>query len=307
MQPIINHEEHVDIELLKSSIEEADSRIIPHVNWSVTTMGYKKFVILSNDTDVLVLLLHYFKRFKENGIKKVWIRISSGATRRHIPIHHLYSRMPKPLINVLLAAHIGTGCDTLSRIGTKLAALNAIPEMYLDGFGQGQLTEEQVKKCEEYLVKVLKSNSDCTTFDALRVMEYTKNDTVFDLPPTSHSIVKGHIPRWHYLVMEQSNLLNQSYVRLDPCDYQWQLENDELIPVKNLLLIPEEFSVTCSCKQNNISKRCGAVCKCSRKGVTCTAMCGCQKTCANSPTAPLRPPKRKEPANKSRRTRQKTN
>ena len=106
---IINHEEHVDIELLKSSIEEADNRIIPHVNWSVTTMGYKNFVILSNDTDVLVLLLHYFKRFKENGIKKVWIRIGSGATRRHIPIHHLYSRMPKPLINVLLAAHIGTG------------------------------------------------------------------------------------------------------------------------------------------------------------------------------------------------------
>ena len=50
---IINHEEHVDIELLKSSIEEADSKIIPHVNWSVTTMGYKNFVILSNDTDVL--------------------------------------------------------------------------------------------------------------------------------------------------------------------------------------------------------------------------------------------------------------
>ena len=60
-------------------------------------------------------------------------------------------------------------------------------------------------------------------------------------------LVKGHIPRWHYLVMEHSNLLNESYVRLDPCDYQWQFENDGLIPVKNLLLIPEEFSVTCSC------------------------------------------------------------
>ena len=131
--------------------------------------------------------------------------------------------MPKPLINVLLAAHIGTGCDTLSRIGTKLAALNAIPDMYLDGFGEGQLTKEQVKKCGEYLVKVLKSTSDCTTFDALRVMEYTKNDTVFDLPPTSHSIVKGHIPRWHYLVMEQSNLLNQSYVRPVIINGSWKM------------------------------------------------------------------------------------
>ena len=51
---IINRQEYSDIELLKSSIEEADGRIIPHVNWSVTSMGYKNFVILSNDTDVLV-------------------------------------------------------------------------------------------------------------------------------------------------------------------------------------------------------------------------------------------------------------
>ena len=137
-------------------------------------MGYKNFVILSNDTDVLVLLLHYYKHFKENGIQKLWIRIGSGATRRHITISHLYNRMPKPLIKVLLAAHIGTGCDTLSRIGTKLAALNAIPELYLDGFGQGELTVERVKKCEEYLVQVQKLNSDCTTFGALRVLKYKK-------------------------------------------------------------------------------------------------------------------------------------
>jgi hypothetical protein len=173
---VINRTDYLDIELLKSSIEEADCRIIPHINWSVTSMGYKNFVILSNDTDVLVLTLNYFKHFKASGIQKVWIRMGSGAAKRHIPIHHLYDRMPKPLIKVVLAAHIGTGCDTLSKIGTKLAALNAIPEMYLDGFGKGELTDGQVKKCEEYLVKVQRLNTDCLTFDALRVLEYRKND-----------------------------------------------------------------------------------------------------------------------------------
>jgi hypothetical protein len=269
-------------------------------------LGYKNFVILSNDTDELVLILNYFKHFKERGLQKVWIRMGSGTTKRHIPIHHLYHRMPKPLVRVLLAAHIGTGCDTLSKVGTKLAALNAIPEKYLDGFGKGELTEEQIKKCEEYLVKVQKLTTDCVTFDALRVIEYRKNDSVFDLPPTSHSIVKGHIPRWYYTVKEQSNLLNQSYVPLDPCDHQWQLENGELLPTKNLLLIPEEFSVTCSCKHKDIAKRCGGVCKCSKKGVMCTALCGCQKICSNSLNAPQRTSKRKQPAKKSRRTRQKT-
>ena len=93
---------------------------------------------------------------------------------------------------------------------------------------------QQVKKCEEYPVKVLKSNPECTTFDALIVTEYTKNDiTVFDLPPTSHSIVKEHN------IYLQSNYL--SYVRLDPCDYQRQSENDGLLPLRNLILIQEEF------------------------------------------------------------------
>ena len=59
-----------------------------------------------------------------------------------------------------------------------------------------------------------------------------KENTVFYLPPTSHSIVK-----------EQSIYLgsnNLSYVLLDPC-IQRQSENDGLLPLRNLILIPEEF------------------------------------------------------------------
>jgi hypothetical protein len=116
---IINKQEHHDIGLLKSSIEEADGRIIPHIHWSLTSKEYKNFVVLSNDTDVLVLILHYYRLFKQYGIKNIWIRIGRGAAQRLIPLHHLYSTMPKPLVKVLLAAHIGTGCDALSKIGTN--------------------------------------------------------------------------------------------------------------------------------------------------------------------------------------------
>ena len=303
---IIDGQEYQDIELLKSSIEEADCRIVPHIDWSLTSMGYKNFVILSNDTDVLVLILTYFRHFKARGILKVWIRVGSGASKRHIPIHFLYERMPKPLVKVLLAAHVGTGCDTLSKIGTKLAALNAIPEMYLHGFGKGELSDEQTRKCEEYLVKVRKLTTDCKTFDALRVVEYKENDSVFDLPPTSHSIVEGHIPRWHYIVKEHLNLLNRSYVPRDPCDYQWVLDNEDLLPAKNLLLLPEEFSVTCSCKHKDVSRRCSGACKCSRKGVICSDLCACRKVCSNTQSATSHPSKRKQPIKKTRRTRQKT-
>ena len=142
-----------------------------------------------------------------------------------------------------------------------MAALNAIPEMYLKGLGQGELNEAQIKKCEEYLVKVLKLSTEYVTFDSLRAHQYRNNDYIFELPPTSHSIVKGHIPRWRYLVKDQSNILNRDHVALDPCDFGLVLENEELVPVKHLHLLPEELTVTCSCKNKDIAKRCGGICK----------------------------------------------
>ena len=86
----------------------------------------------------------------------MWIRVGSGTRRRFIPIHTLYNKLPDSLCEVLLAAHIGTGCDYISKIGTKLGALNANPEDFLVGFGSGLLDEATIVKCEQYLVKVCK-------------------------------------------------------------------------------------------------------------------------------------------------------
>ena len=144
----------------------------------------------------------------------------------------LYTRL-EHLQKVLLATHIGTGCDYLSKIGTKLGALNAIAEKILVGFGTGQaLGHQQIKAGEQYLVNVLKNNASETTFDELRCSQYRKNESVFDLPPTSHSIVKGHIPRWYCIVKNLSNLLNPDYEPLNPIEYGWKIDNDELLPEK---------------------------------------------------------------------------
>ena len=301
----IDHQEYSDIEPLKSSLEEADSRVISHLHWSLTCQGIQNFVVLSNDTDVLVLILHYYRQFKDHGIQKTWIRMGSGVKKRLLPVHHLYNRMPKPLVAVLLATHIGTGCDYLSKIGTKLASLNAIPEMYLEGFGKKELDDMQMLKCEEYLVKVFKSNTECKTFDSLRAFQYRNNESILDLPPTSHSIIHGHIQRWYFLVKELSNLLNPHYEPLNPCHYQWTSIDEELLPIKNLLPIPEDVGIICSCKHKDIAKRCGGRCSCFKKGATCTDQCGCRKICSNVPPT-SRQPKRKQPSKKSRRTRQRT-
>ena len=153
------------------------------------------------------------------------------------------------------------------------------------------------------MVKVYKHNTVCKTFDSLRASLFKANDSIFDLPPTSHSIIQGHIPRWFFLVREQSNLLNPSYDPLDPCDYQWSVIDEELWPIKNLLLLPKNLTVTCLCKNKDTAKRCDGRCSCLKEGSYCIDYCGCAKCCCNSPITSHQP-KRKKSLKGSHRTRQ---
>ena len=58
---------------LTSRIEEADMCIIPHVNQTVNRRS-NNVVILSNDTDVVVLVLHYMEKIVSEGLQKHWSR-----------------------------------------------------------------------------------------------------------------------------------------------------------------------------------------------------------------------------------------
>jgi DTW domain-containing protein YfiP len=51
---------------LNNMLEEADLQIVPHVNWAVQN-GAKRVVVLSNDTDVVALLLRFMSHWKSAG------------------------------------------------------------------------------------------------------------------------------------------------------------------------------------------------------------------------------------------------
>ena len=65
---------------------------------------------------------------------------------------------------------------------------------------------------------------------------------VLELPPTSHSIIHGHIPTWCYIVKDLSSLLNPDYQRMDPLESGWKMECYSLLPQKELLLLPEKIN-----------------------------------------------------------------
>ena len=55
---------------LNSNIEEADKRIILHVTATVKD-GSKRVVVLSNDADVVMLLLYFFDVFSIMGVEEL--------------------------------------------------------------------------------------------------------------------------------------------------------------------------------------------------------------------------------------------
>ena len=46
------------------------------------------------------------------------------------------------MCNVIMKAHILTGCDVTSKIGTKSAALSCEPERFLQQFGETRMSVE---------------------------------------------------------------------------------------------------------------------------------------------------------------------
>ncbi|KAJ8679187.1 hypothetical protein QAD02_014974 [Eretmocerus hayati] len=126
-----------DLKILQNNrIEEADSRLILHV-FHACSLGVEKILVKSSDTDIVVLLLHYWSTFEEQGLKEIWMTIGAGAKKRYLALHDLAIKCGRKLCSVLVPLHHLTGADYTSKVGTKRGALEASPDAHLATFAQG--------------------------------------------------------------------------------------------------------------------------------------------------------------------------
>ena len=132
--------------------EEADLGIIPHIQKAVMT-GVRRVIIHSNETDVVVYFISI-------GIENLWIKFGIGDKSRHVPVHKLGVVLGAQLCKVIFKSLVLTGCDVTSKVGTKAAALDSEPELYLESFGEmNEPFLGSFEKAEKYLVRVLQKNS----------------------------------------------------------------------------------------------------------------------------------------------------
>ena len=104
----------------------------------------------------------------------------------------------------LSALHALTGCDTTSKIATKLATLKAVrtPEnlQLLVHFNCSQLTDNATQSAELFLVKCLKPSTHLETFDKLRLDTFDNNALKLDFEKTTctSTNIRMHVRRRYY-------------------------------------------------------------------------------------------------------------
>ncbi|OXU22397.1 hypothetical protein TSAR_010977, partial [Trichomalopsis sarcophagae] len=269
--------------LQRNDVEEADEKIMLHINHAVMN-GFRNIYVISSDTDVIILALYYWTIFKTNGLQALWFQAGSSNTIRDIPIHTLACVHGEKLCSVLPAVHHLTGSDYTSKVGTKSSALQGDPEKYLLGFGQDDSEknfEKYLQAAEQYLVKVYKKNSNCNTFNELRVWSYhhATCDSTENLPPTS-ATMRLHILRAFYIVNLQTKCLLEKNSPLNVLAFGFKKENDLLIPEIVTILLPPINDLVPSCNCKVCSRK---TCCCVAAEIECCSFCFCHrdKTCQN--------------------------
>ena len=79
-------------EELNLFLEEADTWIIPQIYYNILN-GYKRIVVILNDTDVFALIFHYMFLFFHKGINELWLKFGIGIYTQMLPMHIMHSNI----------------------------------------------------------------------------------------------------------------------------------------------------------------------------------------------------------------------
>ena len=259
---------------LQCECEEADDRIMKHIENCVSTDFVERVMIASADTDVMISALYHFKMcYQKGGLKELWIIKDTRSSVKYIPLHKMIENMDDLLVNILPAVHSLTGCDTTSKIGTKLMALKTARHSgkLLEDFGVAPLDEEMIQNAEQFIAKVLGSSKlNC---DGVRFEQYhqAKNLSFSKLCPPS-STMMFHIKRAYLQCYMWMNVL-ENHSSLDPLKYGYTEEDGNFQPIITTEVVrPPEFVSPCTCRKCARS----AVCPCRVAKIHCCPFCKCK-------------------------------
>lgn len=173
-----------NIDALKSTQEEADTRLILHAE-DACRKGYERVVLQCRDTDVLVLAVG----FREWLPREIWMYNGAKAKRPYVPVHKM--NLPDEVVKSIIAFHAMTGCDTVSQFagrGKKTAwkAFREEPET-LSLLGSRDLTPEVRAAAEKFACMLY--IEDCDSINEARHKIFVQGKkSLGALPPTKRCL-----------------------------------------------------------------------------------------------------------------------
>ena len=244
-------------------------------------------VVKYPDTNVLVLLIHYFAQMTSTC--EVWFQTGMVTSikdcRRYIPVHELCKSLNSIVCNILPAAHAITGCDTTSSffgIGKKymLRALKETPDQFSNLFMISHRdVDDSVDVCRKLISSLYdpKGKSKCCHSDLNRFcvkLTTCKDSSLIRLSPCE-AIFKQDVLRTS---LQTQIWMNAHKARADirsPLQYGWIEGKSGLEPVLFEGQMSSDFlqDLVCTCKWKSV---CSRGCVCFEHNLFCTELCSCQ-------------------------------
>ena len=270
------------ITYLYSNQEEADNRIMFHINDGVVKHGLQSVLVASSDTDVFINLMYHFH--KTWHLQKLYVKLGGNQkTKKTVPVHLLVDQLDNNLVSCLPAIHALSGCNTTSKVGPKLSGLKASMDLsLLQGFCVEELSPRMISNAEMFLVSALKK-TDCSTFDEYRWEQYHKSNVELDFGQLvcCSSTIQEHI-KWAYLQCKMwLQAPNPAFTNPDSLHYGYEETDHGIRPlILPVSCRPDDLPPPCRCPKSCMSAK---SCTCREKNIKCVTFCSCIKDKCRNP------------------------
>ncbi len=271
--------------------DEADVTIISYT-LNAANHGYENIRILSDDTDIFVLLVYW--TWKSKIQTQIQMEKWDGSI---LHVNAVVGELKGKCASIL-AMHSLSGCDTVSFIcgRGKLSAYkvfkdNNIP--MLDKIGEEDATQEQLLQASRRFFLILYGQTKAHNMNEARHSFYKKKKkppSLKKLPPTDLNLML-HTLRAHLQVLlwKAADKSDPPAITQDITKFGWQVTDNGVMPViADQPVAPPQLLDIISCMCSAEGRMClQKMCKCHREGLSCTEYCKCEGSncCMNPYTA----------------------
>lgn len=260
---------------LSSNHLEADSRMFCHIFHAIKIQP-AHIIILSTDTDVFILGIHFWNKLARLGCLGLWF--DGSYKKKYISGCHLAAQsLGENICHILPALHSLTGCDSTSRLGSKKNSLKAASldfvQNALGHLGNPYLSVEQLIELETTCTYLFANKK--LTADELRYKLISQN-IGFGLN-LLRVICTSDALHLHMLRASAQTYvwINADRTQLPVIDYTllgYEKKDGNLYPRQQTKgPLPELLIQPCKCSSNCHTK----ACSCKKVELNCISLCKC--------------------------------